>query len=245
MGKKTEEAPKGAPLWMISYADFMALLLCFFVLLYAMSDVDEDRFASFLEAFGNPNINIVQQPTGLGIESMVGSGIMEQPAPDDGLSAEEILADHAYRQELLRSLSDDFITYFTETEVLDRVEVNIIDDTLVLTFTDMLFDSGSAVLRLATLEIVDYVGRVLAIHPGLTIRIEGHTDSQPINTVIFPSNWYLSFARAMAVGNRFIEVHNINEQRLDPVGRGEFSPVDTNDTPAGRQNNRRVEIIIG
>lgn len=246
MAKKVqqEEVKAGAPAWTTSFSDMMSLLLCFFVLLFAMSELDQVRVAAILESMGNPNINVVQPSTGLSLDGMLGSGIMEMPSPDDGVHEEEILAEHAYRQEALRSIAIDFITHFLEQELSENISVSMVDEEVRLTFTDMLFASGSAVISPSVIEILDYVAQVLAEHPFLDIWIEGHTDNVPINTIIFPSNWHLSAARAIAVMEHLVEQNDVPVGNVVPVAMGEFTPVDDNSTAEGRQNNRRVEIAI-
>lgn len=248
--KKQPEFKKGAPLWMTSYADMMSLLLCFFVLLFALSDVDESFLVDFLIAFGNPTIALATPVMTEGIDNMMGMGAIQMPTPpsQDGEITEEDGADALDQlHEDLRSMVLDFITYFTESQnpLADNVNVALIDDRAVLTFdSDMVFESGSAVLMPGVLEILDYVASVLAQYPFFDIHIHGHTDNVPINTPQFPSNWELGAGRAISVLRHFSEVHNIDVLRLRPQTFGEFSPIATNLTPEGRALNRRVEIII-
>jgi chemotaxis protein MotB len=75
------------------------------------------------------------------------------------------------------------------------------------------------------------------------VRIEGHTDNVPIKTAKFPSNWELSSARATRVVRAFIDA-GIEPTKIAAVGRAEFTPIDSNDTPQGRSRNRRIEIIL-
>ncbi|HHW18203.1 MAG TPA: OmpA family protein, partial [Firmicutes bacterium] len=76
------------------------------------------------------------------------------------------------------------------------------------------------------------------------IRVEGHTDNWPISTDKFPSNWELSTARATNVVRFLIEEAGIQPERLQAAGYGEYHPIDSNDTPEGRQRNRRVDVIL-
>lgn len=242
--KKDESSPKGAPAWMTSYSDLMSLLLCFFVMLYAMSDLNEEAFLQLLASFGNQNINMIQQNTGMGINSMLGSGIMQMPTPE--ARTQEMIENYERSQQELNNIMRDFETYFAENDLQDQVDVVLGDNYVLLVFSDMLFESGSANLTPATLYILERVAEELTRHYSHDIRIEGHTDNVPINTPIFMDNWYLSSARAISVGNYFINEHGINPERIGAEGFGEHRPIAPNNTPEGRAQNRRVEIrIIG
>jgi chemotaxis protein MotB len=108
--------------------------------------------------------------------------------------------------------------------------------------TDILFGSGVARLSPAALAALQRLADVLKTFPN-AVRVEGHTDDRPINTAAFPSNWELSAARAASVVHLFMD-RGIAAQRLAVVGYGEFRPTMPNATPAGRNANRRVEVLI-
>ena len=108
--------------------------------------------------------------------------------------------------------------------------------------TDILFGSGVARLSPAALAALQRLADVLKTFPN-AVRVEGHTDDRPINTAAFPSNWELSAARAASVVHLFMD-RGIAAQRLAVVGYGEFRPTTPNTTAAGRNANRRVEVLI-
>jgi len=249
MAKKQEQQKKGAPGWMTSYADFMSVLLCFFVLLYALADLDEARLIQFLQSFGNPNINVVQAQTGMGMEVMVGSGVVMMPMPNDANAAFEEIENYDQMQHELRNIALDFATYFHEIMegegLHDAIQIVVGEDEITLIFSDnMFFNSGQASLLPQTAYVLDYVAQVLAAYPHFHIEISGHTDNQPINTVAFPSNWELSSARALAVQRHFMYNHGMPVSRLTAIARGEYQPIADNATAEGRARNRRVEMTI-
>ena len=132
-------------------------------------------------------------------------------------------------------------------EINDKeVSVEMMDRGLVITFVaEVLFDSGKAKLRSSSLEKLDKVARIInTTVRELNIGIEGHTDNVPIKYSGWKSNWELSSARAMSVLHFMIEEHSTDPKRLSATGYGEFQPVATNETKEGRQENRRVEIVI-
>lgn len=132
-------------------------------------------------------------------------------------------------------------------EIDDRnVKVEMMDRGLVITFVaEVLFDSGKAVLREQALSTLDKVARVLnTTVKNLNIGVEGHTDNVPIWHSGWKSNWELSAARAMSVLHYLTDEYGVAPERLSATGYGEYRPVVSNETTEGRQQNRRVEIVI-
>lgn len=128
------------------------------------------------------------------------------------------------------------------TQKIARLEIG--ENKIRIVFeAPVLFDSGSAFLNPGSLPILQQVVKSLNDMPN-SIQIEGHTDDRPVGAGSkFSTNWELSSARAFAV-LRFLEINGIPQQRLSATGYGEFRPVQTNDTLAGRAANRRIEINI-
>ena len=108
----------------------------------------------------------------------------------------------------------------------------------------VLFDSGKAELRRGAYPVLDKVAQVLQEVPDQPVGVEGHTDNVPIKMSGWADNKALSFARANAVVDYLVEKHGIDSSRLIPVGHGEERPIASNETAKGRQQNRRVEIVI-
>ena len=127
-----------------------------------------------------------------------------------------------------------------------EVKVEMLERGLVITFVDeVLFDSGKAKLRKESLDTLSKVAKVLQTTVrDLNVGIEGHTDNIPIKYSGWKSNWELSAARAMSVLHYLVDKQGISPERVSGTGHGEFKPVASNATKAGRQQNRRVEIII-
>jgi len=125
------------------------------------------------------------------------------------------------------------------TQLKGRLTVNMVDQ--------ILFDSGSADVKSAGQKVLDKVGEALNKIADKDIRIEGHTDNKPISGSLkekFPSNWELSTARATAVARYLIDHAGVDPKRLVAAGYGEFRPKASNDTPEGRAQNRRIEIVL-
>jgi chemotaxis protein MotB len=109
------------------------------------------------------------------------------------------------------------------------------------------FDSGSAEIKESGTAVLKKVGEALALYPDKIIRVVGHTDTIPLTKLaqtVYPTNWELSVARATTVVRFLQDVCGIAPERLVAAGRGPYQPIATNRTPAGRQKNRRIEIIL-
>jgi len=134
-----------------------------------------------------------------------------------------------------------------QDEIADlRMRLTLTKDNLMVSvLADVLFDSGSDEIRLSSIPLLNTIGKVFNDEAReFQIIVEGHTDNQPIRYSKWKSNWELSSARALSVLHYFINECGINSSRLSMCGFGEFKPVASNDTEAGRQRNRRVEIIL-
>jgi chemotaxis protein MotB len=251
MAKKQKHEDEGfpQPAWMASYTDLVTLLFCFFVLLYAMSTPDIARFQAMAEAFSGRRQTILELgPDRDSIIDMMGAqGIMDFPLMDQiSVDEQERLEAILEAQRELEAMAADFIHYFESGELAGRIEVAILEDGLMVTFGDgVLFDSGRADLKPSALENVRHIANRLLDLTDNHIRIVGHTDNVPIHAPPrFLNNMWLSSARAQTVMDYFTDVVGLEASRISVEGRGEHSPIESNDTAEGRAANRRVEIKI-
>lgn len=127
----------------------------------------------------------------------------------------------------------------------DELSVEIKNGKVYVSMSDkLLFKSGSASVEAKGKEAIDTLASVLQKNPDIDILIEGHTDNVPIHTAKYQDNWDLSAARATSIVRLLADQHGIDETRLTAAGRGQFQPRASNDTPEGRAQNRRTEIIL-
>lgn len=125
-----------------------------------------------------------------------------------------------------------------------RLRVRIVRNRMVIELPDsVLFDSGEATLKDSGAQTLVEVAQVLASIGGRQFQVAGHTDSVPISSRRFPSNWHLSTTRAVTVARYLIE-QGIPAERISAAGYADTQPVDTNDTEEGRARNRRIEIQL-
>lgn len=231
--KGIEEFHPNLERWMISYADFLTLLFSVFVLLYAISQVDQAKLQivaeSISRAFAGP--------------LMGGGSILPHAVPGKDPKMNLIPPIAPMNPELSgieKQLRKSIIKEKLQGAIIRKEARGIIIELSDTRF----FDSGSDQLRP---QIVDELKKIIESLKDLKyeIRVEGHTDNVPINTVRFPSNWELSAARAMTV-LRFIRktLPNYPQNKLSVAGYGEFRPIADNNTKEGRDRNRRVDIVI-
>lgn len=215
-----------APFWMATFSDMATLLLAFFVMIVAMSEVEVQKFQAALSYF--------QGNTGVLSELAV-----IPPSRDIViLEKQKAIRRHVDRYEQL-------LDYLKENDLQDKVQVNLSQQGLHVIITDsIMFRSGQAELLGGSRKLLAQVAGVLGTEVESVI-VEGHTDNHPISTGRFPSNWELSAARSSAVVRHLLTLESALEPgRYLATGYGEYSPIDTNETPAGRTRNRRVEILF-
>ena len=219
--------------WLLSYADFITLLLAVFVVLYAVSSVNVSKYASLskslTEAFQRPSQQLMGNTD---IEANAG----ETPP---GLQQTDTLTREDQIEELMASLHHALEEFGGDQLVSVSAGEKWID--LVLD-SSLLFNTASATVEAthqsALKELVDIVRE-----QNREIRVQGHTDNAPIATRDFPSNWELSAVRAATVV-RFLAESGVDSGLLSAVGFGDTDPVASNSTEAGRRRNRRVVIQI-
>jgi chemotaxis protein MotB len=216
---------KGLDIWVMTYGDMMSLLLTFFILIVSFSSMQEAKFKqaanSLRQAFG-----VLVQPN-----SVIDFNQPLVPKSDFG-DSEDLLYE-------VRELELALL----EQKVQDQVKVDLTPDGVTLTVdAPVFFAPARAELQPGSETVLDKLASFLRKFPG-EIRVEGHSDTLPIATARFPSNWHLSAARAVAVA-RYFQAHGVPAQRLAATGYGEFHPVADNGTAEGRARNRRVEILL-
>lgn len=229
--------------WLGTYGDMITLMLCFFVLLFAMSNIDSEKFTSLASSFASSSMSIIEGGGGEGMSEMLGNGIMDMPVIEstDKHTDPEVKRDKSD----FEKMASDFKTYFAENSMSELIEVTANEDSMNITFKDgVLFDSGSASIRQDGLSALDFIANELIKYPDMNIEITGHTDNVPIGTAIYPDNWYLSAARAISVCHYLVDEKGFSPLQVLPIGRGEYMPIAPNDTAVNRAKNRRVEIEV-
>jgi chemotaxis protein MotB len=242
--------------WLVSYADFITLLFAFFVVLYSSAQVDKRRVGqvamAIQVAFQQMGIFDASntRPQTINTEPMPFSRVqMIENAPrTEALgrivdSPQDNLTNAPSRQ-LMLDLQSKLQTALAPEIQKHTVTVTPTREGIVVSLKEVgFFDSGSTNLRPDALPTLSHFVSVVQPFP-VRIRIEGHTDNVPIHTARFDSNWELSTTRATEMIKLFIAQFNVQPDRLSASGYGEYYPIAPNDTPEGRAQNRRVDLVI-
>jgi len=238
-----EPASGGTPAWVVTFADLMSLLMCFFVLLLSFSEMDAQKFkemaGEMANAFGvQREVEASDTPMGASpifTNPKSGTGSDAQtPRPIDEASVDQLTA--ATAAALREALGPEIDSGGLQLEEGARQITLRVEE-------DASFPSGSADVTPAFEDLLMRMAQVLARVPG-NLTIEGHTDDVPIQTVRFQSNWDLSAARAASVANALLRHAPIAPRRISVQGHAETDPREPNDGPEQRARNRRVEIIV-
>ncbi len=253
--KKRPEDHVNLERWLISYADFITLMFAFFVVMFSVSQVDTEKLGKFSESFSEQ----------LGVHIFSGSpGLFDgQPSPfvwtkkaggkeNKGGSLNQIqkqLRDQIkkkQREGMFEGEKSKQRNKAARPKEMADVGLRVLRrrQELVLRLDhDVLFTSGGDDLQPTAFGLLQLIADTIR-GQDVDVRVEGHTDTVPIHTARFRSNWHLSTARATAVILFFAEKARIPPDRLAAAGYGEHQPVASNATVAGRSRNRRVDIVI-
>ncbi len=272
--RKPEEPPAGLAPWMATFSDLMNLLLCFFVLLFSMSSISEEKFNEFVASMssalslldggasaigdgilisnGVSQLNELDQyinSTGRNADSETDSDQFEQFEANGDASEELFQKMQEVLQEQNLKQNEELAERITEavqeSNMGEQIEVNFTSEYVLLSLKGaFLFDSGKAVIRTEAYAALDRVGVILERYAGGIIEIEGHTDNVPMHSAQFANNNELSSARALSVFDYLMDNTSLDPAMIKHSGRGEYVPVADNGTEAGRAKNRRVEIRI-
>ncbi len=252
--------------WVIPYADLLTLLMAMFIALFAMSTVDQTKVQAvangFKEAIGGKVKDSVFSGQKSGSAAIDGNG--QGPSLQDGGSSSNPTADSVSQAQLqailksqtrltaaqhaqlesLQGVENAIVTAAKSHGVGDKISLELQNRGLVVRIvTDqVLFDSGSAVIKPEGRDIVAIVGAALQRLDNIVI-VEGHTDNVPLSNSPYMSNWGLSGARAGAVADVLIAL-GIDPQRVETHGYADTRPIATNATAQGRALNRRVDIVV-
>jgi chemotaxis protein MotB len=233
--------PDNLDRWLISYADFITLLFAFFVVMYAISSVNEGKYKVFSVALNSAFKNAsTDQPEAVILpvneqEALLKSLVDRRNAR----IAEEQRKQNEQMQAMVKNLTQVMASLVKN----GQVSVSQSNRRVVLDINaSTLFEPGEADLQATAVRTLSSVAQILQQNQQ-AIEVEGHTDDVPIYTPQFPSNWELSAVRASSVVRLFIE-KGVAAERLTATGKASYLPVASNDTAEGRARNRRVTVTI-
>jgi len=222
-----DEGMPGGPHWMTTYGDMVTLLLCFFVLMFAMSTINEQKFMQAANSLAQA-LGVLPKDVGLigEVSPAIGTTGIAREQIDIVESMEQIA--EIFQEEALQDLAS--------------IEVTGPGEVLIRMGDKVLFAPGESELKPQAIRVLAGIANSIQEKTEM-VYIEGHTDNVPISTPEFPSNWELSTSRALSVV-RLLEEAGIPSEQLAAVGHSQYIPITSNDTPEGRAKNRRVELWI-
>jgi chemotaxis protein MotB len=224
--------------WLLTYSDLMNLLLIFFIILYAMSQVDAEKFNQ-LAASLREELGTSQTGTYIGT-----TGVSNSLIDLNEESSSTVIPDNLEKKQM-EEIKKRVEVLVKEKGFSDLVKVTVQERGVEISMQDkILFKSGSAAYETSAKTTLTEIGKIIKSLPGNQIRVEGHTDNDPINTALFPSNWELSSARATNVVRTLIDLAGLNPLKISAIGYGEFRPKAPNTDPDNKRINRRVDIVI-
>jgi len=232
-----EECSGGAPEWMCTFSDLVTLLMCFFVLMFAMSSTQQETFKEVVDS----------------LRSALGTQAVPEAGTREGLVMHAVAsADKEEKTQLdelggmIKKEMNDIVSQVKELVLFNKlgglVSVSKSDDGVVITLSNMLlFPRGEAQLSERGDEILRKVAAVLS-QLAYHVKVKGFTDNFSVHSRQYPTNWELSAARACAVARLLIK-QGVNPELISAEGYAQYHPIATNDTKKGRAKNRRVEIV--
>jgi chemotaxis protein MotB len=241
------EEPANHDRWLVSYADFMTLLFAFFVVLFASSYRDSQAIKRLAEA-----IHIGFQKLGAFSGGQSNNGVAyPNLAPDTSIYTPPVQGTKAGQNKASAASSIDIAELQRQLEAAigtelrnHEVVMHVTPEGFVISLKELgFFNSGQAVLLPGAAEKIERIAKVLTQH-GLELRVEGHSDDQPIHNALFRSNWELSTGRAMAVLLLLVNDSDFDPRKISVAGYGEYRPIADNTTPEGRRMNRRVDLVV-
>ena len=256
--RKKQENDANLERWLISYADFITLLFAFFVVMYAISSVNEGKYRVLSDTLNIVFESRSSSPTPIEFDSVPApvtprnNLLVNIPFAERSPFIEEEINSPGQGQDDKNLLADNPELDVLSEEVTEALQSLINDDLINIKKTDywleidikssILFSSGGAELSEDAEEVLSIIAGLLNTYPN-DLQVEGFTDDRPINSKKFPSNWELSSSRAASVVHLF-EEEGVNPQRMQAIGYGQYRPIAENTTAEGRNKNRRVNLVV-
>jgi chemotaxis protein MotB len=244
--------------WLVSYADMMTLLFCLFMVLFAISSVNTSKFEALQKALQNAFSGAILSggkavmSNGQGDQAQKAAPEPPIPAIQPTVALNDLQTNKdssakaaAQEQKSFLALKRRIDALARQEGVASHVQTEVRRDglSIELLTDDVFFASGSAQLQPPAIRLLTKVGSIVAAEGRHPVRVEGHTDSEPIHTDRYPSNWQLSGDRAAAVVQDFAAA-GVNQRRMSLAGYADARPKETNSTAAGRAANRRVDVVL-
>lgn len=233
--------------WLLPYADLLTLLVALFIVLFAMSDINIQKYEQlasvFRSEFSNAGSGVLdhqEMPVPPPVEEGAEEDENEEIEEDD----EEVDRSESELRDL-QALQTQINHYIKDHELTEQLGTELTDEGLMITLVnEVLFDSGSAKVKETSKEMANDVSVLLYTEPPHQVVISGHADDVPIETEEYNSNWELSVSRAINFMTLILENEELDPTLFSAKGYGEFHPIVPNTSAENRAKNRRVEVLI-
>jgi len=231
--------------WLISYSDFITLLFAFFVVMYSISSVNEGKYKvlskTLIGAFDVVEKKQTSSSNLVELGEYVKNSLIDFPGQSNK-EGDLVDTDQAQKSQL-GQLSEQVESAFADLIEDKVIAINGNETWVEISLSSgLLFGSGSATPSAAAQPILEEIAGILSGYKN-PIRVEGFTDNVPISSTVFPSNWELSSARSATVV-RLLAQAGVEADRMAAIGYGEYQPVASNETAEGRNENRRVVLVV-
>ncbi|MBO7746214.1 flagellar motor protein MotB [Paenibacillus sp. MWE-103] len=247
--KKEHHEEHADETWLIPYADLLTLLLALFIVLYAMSSTDSKKFQDMSKAFNiafNNGIGVLDQSSIISqANQMENTQDIKRREDTKDMSEQQRQALQKQEQQDLENLKKQVDQYIQSNGLTTQLDTKLNQSRLTITISDSsLFAPGSAKVKPESRKLAIEISNMLTKYSDYEVVVSGHTDNVPIHNDEFESNWELSSMRAIRFMNIVLDNKQLNPKNFSNIGYGEYRPIASNDTAAGRSKNRRVEVSI-
>lgn len=246
--KKKKAVKDNRERWLLTYSDLMNLLMILFILLYAMSNISEEKYEQLAQSLNHTfgGDSILNGSDGVLPGGTVPKNPLASESPedidDDGSQGSTVKTIRSAKD--MENLKTDIDKILEEYHAGNSIGSSLNDEGLVLFFQDnIFFDSGQDTLKSEMENGLDKIAGLLNKIDN-SILVEGYTDNIPIQNSRFSSNWQLSSIRAANVAQYLEDYGKIDSSRLSAIGYGKNHPIASNDTESGRSQNRRINLVI-
>ena len=244
--RETDE-PVSHDRWLLSYSDFITLLFAFFVVLFASAYRDNQAIRKLSRAIHNG----FQTMGAYRADESGSGGPYASLLADQDTDTSRVHNDRDTHNPATAGAATDMLKLKKQLEAAmgkelasHEMDLQVTPEGFVISLRELgFFNSGQAELIPGAGDKIITIAKILA-KPGLEIRVNGHSDNQPIHTVQFASNWELSTARAMSVLRLLVNDGGFDPTRISAAGFGEYRPLGDNSTPEGRRMNRRIDLVV-
>lgn len=229
--RKKKVKKENSERWLLTYSDLITLLMIFFVIMYAMSTVDAQKYTQLSSSLSG---------SFAGTGYVIGEGLpITNPSNSNGSSSTTSSTLTKTQQ-----IQEELHMYLETNNLKGKVDMSVEPRGLVITLKEnAFFESGSATLLPAYEENILEISQILK-QLNNDIVVEGYTDNRPIHTASFRSNWELAAMRAINVIDLLVSKGDLDPNKLSAVSYGEYRPIASNDTEEGRSKNRRIDIVL-